>query len=106
MVNILGLLGKIPEGRVVIVLGSSTNVPPHTLTPRFIMNIRELYALDTQGHCDIDTGFGLSASGAGRGAGGTATIGTIAFVEGGEIGGSNDGEEIATAEGDREVLAI
>ncbi|KAF8557368.1 hypothetical protein OG21DRAFT_308140 [Imleria badia] len=77
---------------------AATNVPLYTLAPRFVMNIRELYVLDMQGRCDrdIDTGFGLS-SGAGHGVGGSTTIGTIAFVEGGGSGGVDD-EEMATAE--------
>ena len=40
-------------------------VPMYTLTPRFVMSIRELYARDAQKgvHCGggIDTGFGLSS---------------------------------------------
>ncbi|KAF8558538.1 hypothetical protein OG21DRAFT_1481244 [Imleria badia] len=97
ILNMLGLLGIIPQGWVTLVLAVVANVPVYTLTPRFVMNMRELYVLDMQGHCDrdIDTGFGLS-SGVGRGVGGTATIGSIAFAEGGGIGGLDDGEEIAT----------
>ena len=42
-------------------------VPMFTLTPRFIMGIRELHARDVQGRRGggIDTGFGLSSSSAG-----------------------------------------
>ena len=97
MVNMLDLMGYIPQGWITDVLPAFSNLMLYALTPRFVMNIRELYAVDVQGRCDIDTGFGLS-SGAGQRAGGTATIGTIAFAEGGEIGGSDDGEEIAAAE--------
>ena len=95
LVNMLGFLGYIPVGWVTDVVESSTEILFYTLTPRFVISIRELYALDTQGRCDVDSGFGLS-SGGGRGVGGTATIGTIAFAEAGEIRGSNDGEEAAT----------
>ena len=37
-------------------------VPIYTLTPRFILNMRELYARDSRGRREgqIDTGFGLS----------------------------------------------
>ena len=39
-------------------------VPMFTLTPRFIMGLRELAARDVQGSCGggIDSGFGLSSS--------------------------------------------
>lgn len=40
-------------------------VPIYTLTPRFILSVRELYARDVRGRREgIDTGFGLSISGA------------------------------------------
>lgn len=70
-----------------------------TLTPRFVMNIRELYVLDTHGRCDpdIDTGFGLS-SGARYNVGGSTTTGTIALVEGCGSEGLDDEEGIATVE--------
>ena len=44
-------------------------VPIFTLTPRFIMSLRELYARDVQGRRGggIDTGFGLSSSSCGAG---------------------------------------
>ena len=96
----LGILGIIPQGWVTQVLMAASNVPLYTLTPRFVMNVRELYALDTEGRLDrdIDTGFGLSSR-AGRGMGGSTTMGTIAFVEGGGIGDADDdGEEIAMVE--------
>lgn len=46
-------------------------VPMFTLTPRFILSIRKLYARDVDGRRGegIDTGFGLSSSG--RSAAGT-----------------------------------
>ena len=82
--NMLGLLGILPQGWVTWMLGVAADVPVYILTPRFVINIRELYVLDMQGRCDcdIDTGFGLS-SGAGHsvGVGGTATIRTIASQE-------------------------
>ena len=48
-------------------------VPVFTLSPRFIMSIRELYARDVQGRRGegIDTGFGLSSD---RGAGRSAIV--------------------------------
>ena len=38
-------------------------VPVFTLTPRFILSIREMYARDIEGKCggEIDSGFGLSS---------------------------------------------
>ena len=99
VVNMLGHLGNIPQGWPTYLLMIAANVPLYTLTPRFVMNVRELYMLDMQGRCgdDIDSGFGL-LSGTGWGAGEPTTMGTIAFVEGGGIGGLDDGEEIAMAE--------
>lgn len=49
-------------------------VPLFTLTPRFIISIRELYARDVQGRRGggIDTGFGLSLSS--RSVGGTEIV--------------------------------
>ena len=46
----------------------------YTLTPRFILNIRELYARDARSIFGegIDSGFGLSSFG--HGAGGTVII--------------------------------
>ncbi|KAH0836668.1 hypothetical protein J3R83DRAFT_8388 [Lanmaoa asiatica] len=46
----------------------------YTLTPRFILSVRELYARDVQGRRGegVDTGFGLPS--AGRGAVGTAMV--------------------------------
>lgn len=44
-------------------------VPIYTLTPRFILGIRELYARDVRSRrgSGIDTGFGLPLSGGGDG---------------------------------------
>ena len=48
----------------------------YTLSPRFILSTRELYARDVQGRCvgGIDTGFGLSLSG-------REAAGTIVFAD-------------------------
>ena len=61
---ILANTGKLPAGGWgYVVLLIIQAVPICTLTPRFIMNIRALYARDA--HCvrgeGIDTGFGLSS---------------------------------------------
>ncbi|KAF8126820.1 hypothetical protein EV363DRAFT_1347544, partial [Boletus edulis] len=98
--NMLGTLGVFPsKGWVAQVLVIAANIAAYTLIPRFVINVRELYMLDSQGLCnhDIDTGFGLS-SGARHGVGGTTTIGTIAFAQGGAPEGSENREEIVTVE--------
>ncbi|KAF8558535.1 hypothetical protein OG21DRAFT_1481242 [Imleria badia] len=97
IINMLLILNKLPQGWFPSLLSVSSDVLVYTLTPRFVMNIRKLYVVDSQGRCDIDTGFGLSSA-VGRGVGGTTTLGTIVFVEGSQIGGSDDGKETATAE--------
>lgn len=75
------------EGSLLLIL---EYVPMFTLTPRFIVSIRELYARDVQDRRGggIDTGFGLSFSG--RGAVGTGNA--ITDVEQNE--GSENVEEI------------
>ena len=74
-------------------------IPLYTLTPRFVLNVRELYMLDSQGRLqrDIDTGFGLS-SGAGHGVGVSTTIGTIAFAQPGGSREPDDGEGIVVVD--------
>ena len=76
-----------------------TTVPLYTLTPRFVLNVQELYMLDSQDRLqhDIDTGFGLS-SGVGHGVGVSTTIGTIAFAQPGGSRGPDDGEGIAVVD--------
>lgn len=63
LLNMLGLLGATPGGWLRAVLEIGSNVPLFTLTSRFVMNVRELYARDMEGRWrdDIDTGFGLSS---------------------------------------------
>lgn len=83
--NVLGATGKLPIGGwQLIPLFILEYVPVYTLTPRFILSIRKLYARDVRGRrgSGIDTGFGLSL---GHGAGGTA----IVFVDAEQ----NDGVE-------------
>ncbi|KAG9310095.1 hypothetical protein JVU11DRAFT_9706 [Chiua virens] len=100
LLNLLGLMNLIPLGWTTQVLMAVANIPLYTLTPRFVLNVRELYACDVEGHGgrDIDTGFGLSTE---RGVGGSP-IGTMAFAEGGEIAGLDDAEEIAMVENTRQ----
>ncbi|KAF8558539.1 hypothetical protein OG21DRAFT_1481245 [Imleria badia] len=91
IINMLYILGNIPQGWIARLFVITANGLLYTLTPRFFMNVRELYMLDMQGRfCgDIDTDFGLSS-----GVGGSTTVGTMAFVEGGVTRGLDDGEEI------------
>ncbi|KAF8553297.1 hypothetical protein OG21DRAFT_1261156 [Imleria badia] len=82
LINVLTALEKLPTSTWPLVLLTFVEyVPMFTLTPRFIMNIRELYARDVQGkHGEgIDTGFGLSLSG--HDAGGIQTAIVFADVE-------------------------
>ena len=74
IINVLAASGWSPTGARLLVLGVLEDVPFFTLTPRFILSIREMYAHDVQGRhgSGIDTGFGLSSSG--RDAGGTAIV--------------------------------
>ncbi|KAF8548556.1 hypothetical protein OG21DRAFT_1489305 [Imleria badia] len=91
LLNVLAVSGDIPaEGLQADVLFILENVPMYTLTPRFILSIRELYAREVQGRRGggIDSGFGLSLSS--RDAGGTEIV--FADVEQNE--GSGDVEEI------------
>lgn len=91
IMNLSIALGKAPNGGwqwlLLLIL---EYVPIFTLTPRFILNIRELYTHDGQGRLGegIDTGFGLSSSG--RGAVGTAMV----FANAEQNEGSDDTEEI------------
>ncbi|KAF8553933.1 hypothetical protein OG21DRAFT_1603838 [Imleria badia] len=90
LVDTLAASGKLPTGGwQLVLLGILEWVPMYTLTPRFIVSVRELYARDVRGRRGegIDTGFGLSS---GRGAGGTAIV--FADVEQNE--GSEDVEEV------------
>ncbi|KAF8452755.1 hypothetical protein L210DRAFT_2055698 [Boletus edulis BED1] len=98
LLTMLGILNALPQGWVSQVLAIIANVPLITLTPRFVMNIRELYLYDVQNRWDhdIDSGFGLS-SGTGRGVGGLVTIG-MEFVDGGRTEMLEDGEEMAALE--------
>ncbi|KAF8553295.1 hypothetical protein OG21DRAFT_1485495 [Imleria badia] len=75
LINVLSVSGTAPTGGwKVVVLVILEYVPIYTLTPRFILNMRELYAHDVQGRRGegIDTGFGVSLSG--RDAGGMEMV--------------------------------
>ena len=79
IVNLIAVNLSINGWGILLLLGEW--IPISTLVPRFILNLRELYAYDLQGRrgSNIDTAFGLtSASSHGL------------FVE----DGRNEGEEI------------
>ena len=80
-----------------ILLMLAQAIPIFTLVPRFILNLRELYARDLQGRrgSDIDTAFGLSST---PGHGPVASA--IMFAEGGQNEGEEQGEEIQMEERD------
>ena len=64
----MGTEGDLPSGGWgFIVLTLLANVPMYTLTPRFILSMRELYACDVQNGLvgGIDSKFGLSTMSAG-----------------------------------------
>ena len=72
--NALVVSGKFPTGGWQVILFSILqSVPIFTLSPRFILSIREFYVRDVLGRRDeeIDTEFDLSS---GRGAGGTTFV--------------------------------
>ncbi|KAF8554013.1 hypothetical protein OG21DRAFT_1497329 [Imleria badia] len=74
LMNVLAAAGKLGSGLWQLILSVAAEfVPLYTLTPRFIISIRELYARDVQDNRGegIDTGFGLLSR---RGAGGTAMV--------------------------------
>ena len=66
LIELLNVYGYVPtDGWHFDLMLMLQYVPMFTLTPRFILSIRELYALDVQGRRGggVDTGFGLSLSG-------------------------------------------
>lgn len=80
-------------GWQLVLLGILEFVPIYTLTPRFIISIRKLYANDVEGRRGggIDTGFGLPSTG-----GADRTVIVFADVEQNE--GAEDVEEIRVIE--------
>ncbi|KAF8135142.1 hypothetical protein EV363DRAFT_1396592 [Boletus edulis] len=77
LINVLSVAGTAPTGGQTILLVILEYVPIYTLTPRFILSIREMYARDVRGrHEGIDTGFGLSFS--------NSEVATMAFAIGGQ----------------------
>lgn len=67
-IRLLAVSGKLPMGGwYLIPLFVLADIPVFTLTPRFILSMRELYARDSRGRrgSGVDTGFGLGSSGFG-----------------------------------------
>lgn len=76
LLNTLYDAADIPlKGWWILLLGTAQYIPPYTLVPRFILNLRALYARDHQGRrgSDIESAFGLPA-GSIRGATGSAIV--------------------------------
>ena len=94
-VNVMFDTANIPIDGWWILLLVAQNIPMFTLVPRFILNLRELYAHDLQGRCgsDIDIAFGLtSASCYGP------VTSAIMFADGGHSDGEEQSEEIQMEE--------
>ncbi|KAF8126069.1 hypothetical protein EV363DRAFT_1349687 [Boletus edulis] len=83
------------KGPGILLSSIFANIILYTLTPRFVIHVRELYVLASQGRRDVDIGFGLS-SGMRRNVRGSTTIGTIAFAEAVATIRLEDWEERAT----------
>lgn len=76
LLSMLTFTGKLTlSGWKILPIGTFQYVPACTLVPRFILNLRALYARDLQGRCggDIDTAFGLTLSST-HGAGASAIM--------------------------------
>jgi len=87
LISVLAASGKLPAGGwQVIPLYILEVVPIYTLTPRFIMGLRKVYARDVQGRrgSRIDTAFGLSSSD--RGVDGTTVVFADIERNGGLVG--------------------
>lgn len=95
LINILNSTGNIPLGGWWVLLAILGFIPPYTLVPRFILNLRELYARDLQGRrgSEMDTAFGLSSE-----SGHCVTRSTIMFVDGEQDLGLQHGDDIQMEE--------
>lgn len=65
LVSFLIYAANVPTvGWTVMLLGTMQYIPAFTLAPRFILNLRELYARDVGGRdgSDVDTAFGLTST--------------------------------------------
>lgn len=84
----------------IILAGTMGYMPAFTLVPRFILNLRELYARDLRGRrgSDIDTAFGLTS-----GSADDAAVSTVVFVDAGENEDEEQDEEIQVEGRDQEI---
>ena len=89
------------DGWAFILTGVLQQIPPVTLVPRFILDLRELYARDSQGgrESNIDTAFGFGS----KFEHGTEVGSMIVFAGFGENGGNEWDDEIQLEEGIQEV---
>ena len=96
MYSILNLIfyavGLSIDGQVILSVAADY-IPLFTLVPRFILNLRELYARDYNGRrgSNIDTAFGLTSSHG-------PVVSAIVFAEDGQNEGGEQGEEIQMEE--------
>ena len=95
LVNMLATIGDLQKGWTGELFSVMAVVSGIILVPRFILNLRELYARDLEsGHGgDIDTAFGLKSVGS-RG----VVASAIVFAPGGQNEGLEQGEEIEMEE--------
>ena len=96
LLDMLGQTGNLPtDGPWLVLLGMMEYIPPYTLVPRFILNLRKLYARDLRGRrgSEIDTAFGFTSTSS-HGAGASA----IMFTDAGQNEGVEQGEEIQMEE--------
>lgn len=96
LLNELYSIQTIPSDGWWLLLGIAESIPPFTLLPRFILNLRELYVCDARGRLgyrgNIDSAFGFtSVSGDG------AAASAIVFVDG-QNEGLEQGEEVELEE--------
>ena len=95
MYVIVNVMLYIPGDGWELVLMVAQTIPIFTLVPRFILNLRELYARDLKGRrgCDIDSAFGLmSASSNGT------VASAIVFADAGQNEREGQDEEIQVEE--------
>ena len=92
LIDVLLLTGQIPtEGWRGLLIGMAQTIPCYTLVPRFILNLRKLYARDLRGRrgSEIDTAFGFTSA-FGHG----AAASTIVFADGRQNEGEEQSDEI------------
>ena len=92
LIDVLLFTGKVsPEGWRGVLIGMVQAIPCYTLVPRFILNLRKLYARDLRVRrgSEIDTGFRFTSA-----FGHSAATSTIMFAESRQNEGEEQGDEI------------